>query len=81
MKKCVILKNETSEDVAKGICHNVNIDLIINSDNKPCEDDCIGVQISESFSEQDVPSNWLFQLRSWYICNIFLNGASLHNHE
>ena len=35
----------------------------------------------ESLSEHDVPSDWLFQLRSWHISRVFLNGASLYNHE
>ena len=26
-------------------------------------------------------SNWLFQLRAWHISHIFLNDASLYDHE
>ena len=33
MTKCVTLKNEADKIVAKGIRHNVNLDLIIDTDN------------------------------------------------
>ena len=77
MTKCIMLKNEAGESVGKGICHNVNSDLIIDSDNQPLGDDRVVVLIAESLSEQDVPSDWLFQLRLWHISRVFLNGASL----
>ena len=64
MTKCVMLKNEEGESVGKGICHNVNSDLIIDSDSQPLGDDQVAVLIAESLSEHDVPSDWLFQLRS-----------------
>ena len=67
--------------VGKGICHNVSSDLIIDSDNQPLGDDRVAVQIAESLSEHNIPSDWLFQLRSWHIRHVFLNGASLYNHE
>ena len=60
MTKCVTLKNEVGESVGKGICHNVNSDLIINSDNQPLGDDRVAVLIAESLLEHDVPSDWLF---------------------
>ena len=81
MTKCVLLKNEVGVVVGKGICHNVSSDLIIDNDNQPLGDDRVVVQIAESLSEHDVPSDWMFQMRSWHIKRVFLNGASLHNHE
>ena len=81
MTKCVVLKNEARVVVGKGICHNVSSDLIIDSDNQPFGDDRVAVQIAESLSENDVPSDWMFQMRSWHIKGVFLNGASLHDHE
>ena len=81
MTKCVALKNEACVVVGKRICHNISLDLIINSDNQPLGDDHVVVQIVESLSEHDVPSGWLFQLKSWHISCVFLNGASLYNHE
>ena len=81
MTKCVVLKNEAGMVVGKGIYHNVSSDLVINSDNQPLGDDRVAVQITESLSEQDVPSDWMFQMRSWHIKRVFLNGASLYNHE
>ena len=64
MTKCVTMKNEAGESVGKGIFHNVNSDLIIDSDKQPLGDDRVAVLIAESLLEHDVPSNWLFQLRS-----------------
>ena len=81
MTKCVALQNDAGVVVGKGICHNVDSALIIDSDNQPLGDDCVVVQIAESLSECDVPSNWVFQLRAWHISRIFLNGASLYDHE
>ena len=74
-------KNNAGIVVGKGICHNVDSALIIDSDNQPLGDDRVAVQIAESLSEHDVPSDWVFQLRAWHISCVFLNGASLHDHE
>ena len=57
MTKCVVLKNEAGVVVGKGICHNVSSDLIIDSDNQPLGDDRVAVQIAESLSEYNVPSD------------------------
>ena len=81
MTKCVVLKNEVGVVVGKGICHNVSLDLVIDSDNQPLGDDRVVVQIAESFSEYDVPSDWMFQMRAWHIKCVFLNDASLYDHE
>ena len=81
MTKCVALQNDAGVIVGKGICHNVDFALIIDSDNQPFGDDRVVVQIANSLSERDVPSDWVFQLRAWHISRIFLNGASLYDHE
>ena len=57
MTKCIVLKNEADMVVGKGICHNVSSDLVIDSDNQPLGDDRVVVQIAESLSEHDVPSD------------------------
>ena len=80
MTKCIALKNDAVV-VDKGICHNVDSALIIDSNNQPLGDDRVAVQIAKSLSEHDLPSNWVFQLRAWHISRVFFNGASLHNHE
>ena len=51
MTKCITLKNEAVKDVAKGIFHNVNLDLIINIDNQSFGDNHIAIQIAESLSK------------------------------
>ena len=81
MTGCVALKNDASMVVGKGICHNVSSDLVIDSDNQPLRNDRVIVQIAESLSKHNVPSGWLFQLRSWHIKHVFLNGASLYDHQ
>ena len=57
MTKCVVLQNDTGVVVGKGICHNVDSDLIIDSHNQPFGDDRVAVQIAESLSEHNVPSD------------------------
>ena len=81
MTRCIALQNDAGVVVGKGICHNVDSALIIDSDNQPLGDDGVAVQIAESLSERDVPSNWVFQLRAWHISRVFLNSASLYDHE
>ena len=79
--KCVSLMNEASVLVGKGICHNISLGLIIDSDNRPLGDDCVAIQIVESLSENKIPFDWVFQLRLWHIRHVILNGASLYDHE
>ena len=54
MNKCVVLQNDASVVVGKGICHNVDLDFIIDSNNQPLGDDCVIVQIAKSLSEHDI---------------------------
>jgi hypothetical protein len=79
--KCVTLTNEFGVDVARGICHCVNADLIIDSDGMPLGNDRISVQIAESLVEDEVSSEWMFSMRAWHIRRVFLNGASLYDHD
>jgi hypothetical protein len=48
---------------------------------RPLGDDHVVVQIAKSLSEEDVPSDWMFSMRAWHITRVFLNGASLYDHE
>ena len=57
MTKCIALQNNTGIVVGKGICHNVDSDLIIDSDNQPLGDDHVTVQIAESLLEHGIPSD------------------------
>ena len=79
--KCVTLMNESGMDVARDICHSVNIDLVIDNDCMPLDNDRIAVQIIESSVEDEVSSEWLFSMRAWHIRRVFLNGASLYDHD
>jgi hypothetical protein len=54
--KYVILTNELGVDVARGICHNVSANLVIDSDSMPLGNDHVAVQITESLLEVEVPS-------------------------
>ena len=70
MTKCVALQNDAGVVVGREICHNVDSFLIIDSDNQPLGDDRVAVQIAESLSERDVPSDWVFQLKAWHISRV-----------
>ena len=43
MTKCVALQNDARVIVGKGICHNVDLDLIVDNDNQPLGDDRVVV--------------------------------------
>jgi hypothetical protein len=79
--KYVTLTNESGMDVAQSICHSIKADLVIDSDNMPLGNDRVAVQITESLVEDEVPSEWMFSMRAWHICRVFLNGASLYDHD
>jgi hypothetical protein len=77
----VTLTNESGVDVAQGICHSIKVDLIIDSDGMLLDNDRVAVQIAESLVEDEVPSEWMFSMRAWHIHRVFLNGASLYDHD
>ena len=79
--KAVMLTNEPRVDVAHGICHSVKTPLVVDSDGMPSNNDCVAVQIAELLLEKDVMSEWMFSMRVWHICRVFLNGASLYDHD
>jgi hypothetical protein len=68
-------------DVARDICHSVSTKLVIDSDSLLLDNDRVAVQIVESLLEEEVPSEWMFSMRAWHIRRVFLNGASLYDHE
>ena len=79
--KCVILKNDLGMDVAWSICHSVNADFVIDSDDMPLDNDRIAIQIVESLVEDEVPLEWMFSMKVWHIRRVFLNGTSLYDHD
>jgi hypothetical protein len=54
--KSVTLTNESGVDVARGICHSVKVELVVDSDGMPLGNDRIAIQIAKSLLEEDVPS-------------------------
>ena len=76
--KCV---NESGMDVARDIYYNVKVDLAIDSNSMPLGNDRVAIPIAESLVEDEVPSEWMFSMRVWYIRRVFLNGTSLYNHN
>ena len=78
--KCMILTNESGY-LARGIYHSVNVDLVIDSNGMPLDNDRFAVQITESLVEDKVLSEWMFSMRAWHIHRVFLNGASLYDHD
>jgi hypothetical protein len=79
--KSVTLTNESGVDVARGICHSVKAELVVDSDNMPLDNDRVVVQIAKSLLEEDVLSKGMFSMRAWNIRRVFLNGASLYDHD
>jgi hypothetical protein len=79
--KYVILMNEVGVDVARGICHSVNADLIIDSDGLPLGNDRVAVQIAELLVEADIPFEWMFYMQAWHIRRVFLNGSNFYDHD
>jgi hypothetical protein len=47
----------------------------------PLDNDRVAVQIAELLQEEDVPSEWISSMKAWYISRVFLNGASLYDHD
>ena len=41
----------------------------------------VAVQISKTLNHEVVPDEWRYSLRAWPIENVYLNGASLHDHK
>ena len=66
--------------VAKGICRNVNSDVMIGSTG-PLGDSHVAVQISSSLSMAIVPDDWRYSIRAWSVEFVFCNGASFRDHE
>ena len=79
--KAVTLTNEFGMDVACGICHSVKAELVVDSDGMPLGNDRVAVQIAKLLLEEDVSFEWMFSMRAWHICRVFLNGASLYDHD
>ena len=58
--KAVTLTNESGVDIAHGICHSVKVELVVDNDGMPLDNDHVIVQIAESLLEEDVLSEWMF---------------------
>ena len=79
--KCVTLTNEDGVEVAKGICHSIDVDFVVDMDGKSLGDDRVAIHIAESLCEAEVPSSWMWSMRSWHISRVYLYGASLYDHD
>ena len=79
--KCVTLMNKSGVDVAQGICHSINADLVIDNNGMPLDNDRVAVQIVESLVEDKVPLEWMLSMKAWHIRRVFLNRASLYDYD
>ena len=79
--RVVILANEAGEDVTRAICRSVDASVVVDTNRRPIGDDHVAVQIAETLKEEEVPSGWMWSMHSWPIKRVFLNGASLHDHD
>ena len=55
--KNVTITDEMGMDVAKGVCQNVDPELVIDLDGKPLGDDRVAIQIAESLCEEIILSS------------------------
>ena len=79
--RVVIFTNEAGEDVARAICRSVDASVVVDTNGRPIGDDHVAVQIAETLKEEEVPSGWMWSMHSWPIKRVFLNGASLYDHD
>ena len=79
--RVVILTNEAGEDVARAICRSVDASVVVDTNGRPIGDDHVAVQIAETLKEDEVLSGWMWSMHSWPIGRVFLNGASLYDHD
>ena len=56
IQRNVIVTDKDGNDVARGICQNVDPELVIDMNGKPLGDDRVAIQIAESLCEDVVPS-------------------------
>ena len=78
----VTLRSEDGVDLARGICQNIDPDLIIETDGKPLGDDRVAIQITESLNEELFSFANVWSLRSWHIKHVFLHDdVSLFDHD
>ena len=68
-------------EVAKGICHSVDANLVIDMDGKPLDNNRVAIHVAESLCEAKVPSLWMWSMRFWPISRVYLNRASLYDHD
>ena len=54
---------------------------MVDTNGRPIGDDHVAVQIAETLKEEEVPSGWMWSMHSWPIKRVFLNRASLHDHD
>ena len=79
----VTLRSKDGVDLARGICQNIDPDLIIEVDDKPLGDDRVAVQIGESLNEELFSSANMWSLRSWHVIkHVFPHDdVSLYDHD
>jgi hypothetical protein len=53
--------------VAKGICHNVGANLVVDSDGRLLNDYYVAIQIAELLCKKNVSSQWMFSMKAWHV--------------
>ena len=62
------------------MCQSISSNLVVDC-HGPLGDDCVAVQVDETFDELQIPLDWMFSLCAWHIREVSYNEASLYDHE
>ena len=76
----MVLYNANKVQIAKRICHNVNLVIVISSLG-PLGDTHVTVYILLSLLEANVSNNWRYLVRAWHIEFVYCNVANFCHYE
>ena len=78
----VTLRNDDGVDIARGVCQNIDPDLIIETSGKPLSNDRVAAQIAESLNEELFSSANIWSQSASHIKHVFLHDdVSLYDHD
>ena len=76
----MILHRANKVPITKGICCNVNSNVIIDLSSLVGETH-VAIQILSNLSKANVSNDWRYSFCGWPIELVYYNGASFQDHE